>query len=82
MAERRDFLRVQYISDHSCGTYQIGEIDTMSDDAVREHIRSFGEFGYSEIRDFAIRMLVNAEREIQNERRLKDQGACRIGDRV
>lgn len=75
MAERKEFLKIQYISDHSCGTYQVGEIDTLSDDAIRQHIRTFGEFGYSEIRDFAVRMLINADREIQNERRLKQQGS-------
>lgn len=79
MAERKEFLKIQYISDHSCGTYQVGEIDTMSDDAIRQHIRVFGEFGYSEIRDFAVRMLVNADREIKNERRLKSQEDCADG---
>lgn len=68
MAERKRFLDIQYISDHSCGTYQVGEIDTMSNDAVYEHIRVFGEYGYTEIRDFAIRMIVNAEAEIRRYR--------------
>ncbi len=76
MAERKTLLNIQYITDHSCGSYQIGEIDTLSDDAVRQHIRDFGEYGYSEIRDFAIRMIVNAERELMNERRLKMQSGC------
>ena len=77
MAERKEFLNIKYISDHSCGSYQIGEIDTLPDENIREYIRRFGEYGYEEIRNFAVRMLVCADREIKNERRLKQQqGDC------
>lgn len=71
MAERKTFLNIEYISDHSCGMYKTGEIDTSPDDAVAKHIEVYGEFGYEEIRDFAIRLLTKA-REINMDRRLKE----------
>lgn len=75
MAERKEFLKIDYISDHSCGSYQVGEIDTLSSEAVEHHIRTFGEFGYEEVKRFAIQMLMNAENQIRL-RRQYNQGAA------
>ena len=75
MAERKLFLKVDYISDHSCGSYQVGEIDTLSSEAVENHIRTFGEFGYEEIKRFAIQMLMNAENQIRLKRKFEEPKA-------
>lgn len=79
MAERKEFLNIEYISDHSCGSYQCGEIDTISSEAVENHIRVFGEFGYEEIKRFAIQLLMNAENQIRLKRQYEQPIAVQAG---
>jgi len=74
MAERKTFLEIQYIIDDDCGMYRLGELDTHSSEAVENHIKTFGEYGYEQVRDFAIQMLMNAETQIRL-RRKYNQGA-------
>lgn len=75
MSERKRLGIIEYISDDDCGMYRIGEIDMLPDHMVTEHINHFGEFGYEQIRDFAIRMLACNERVIR-EVRHKNSSPC------
>lgn len=68
MATRKKLFNIEYISDHSCGTYRIGEIDTCIEDEIKKYLDTYGEFGYGELRDFAIRLLVKADSEIKKQR--------------
>jgi len=65
MAERKVLTTVEYITDHSCGSYRIGEIDSLPDYDVIEYINRFDEYGYEQIRDYAIRMLISATTQIR-----------------
>lgn len=79
MAERKTLLKVEYISDHSCGNYFLGEIDTMSTEAVKKHIQTYGENGFKAVRDFAVGMIVAAGQEIMQQR-WNAGGACQGSD--
>lgn len=68
MASRETLLKVNYITDHSCGSYRIGEIDTLPDEAIKQHINRFGEYGFEQLRDFAIRILNVSTKEIYEHR--------------
>lgn len=89
MASRETLLKVNYITDHSCGSYRIGEIDTLPDEAIKQHINRFGEYGFEQLRDFAIRILNVSTKENSlsdlltkaaafDERQTKDDAQARI----
>lgn len=68
MAERETILKIEAITDHSCGSYRIGEIDTLPDDAIKKHIGTHGEYGYEEFRDFLARATMINEQAIREHR--------------
>lgn len=68
MSQRKRLLSIDYISDDDCGIYRIGEIDVIPNYAIEEHIKTFGEFGYEQWRDLAIRILTHSEKTILNYR--------------
>lgn len=65
MAERKELVTIEYISDDDCGMYVLGEISTLTGEAVERHIKVYGENGYEAIRDLGIRLLVEADLQIK-----------------
>jgi len=64
MAQRARFCEIDFITDHDCGNYYIGEIDSYPIYEVEEHINRFGRKGYESIRDFALRLMYLNESEM------------------
>lgn len=68
MAERKKLFSVSIITDDDCGMYRIGEIDTDPQDAIREYVKRYGEYGYQEVLQLGARMLEVAQVAIRDER--------------
>jgi aminoglycoside phosphotransferase family enzyme len=66
MTQRKTVLLVEAISDDDCGMFRIGEIDTLPGEQVAAYIRQHGEFGYSELLDFAVNLIAAAKIHIQS----------------
>lgn len=79
MAQRQRLFDVDYISDHSCGSYQIGEIDTIADYNIKAYLDQYGEFGYQELLTFLARSTAAAHNHIMKIRMSKHDGACQVG---
>lgn len=76
MAERENLFKVEIIKDHSCGTYTIGEIDTIPDTAIEQYIQRFGEFGYTELQNFFCRAIATSHKKIMQIRMEKANANC------
>jgi hypothetical protein len=68
MAERENLFKVEIIKDHSCGSYTVGEIDTVPDHSIEQYIDRFGEFGYTELQNFFFRAIATAHNKIMAKR--------------
>lgn len=75
MAERKTVLTIERISDHSCGSYQVGEIDSIPDECIKKYIDDFGEFGYSELTNWLARATTVAYTHIRDRRHRSAQTA-------
>lgn len=75
MTARKELFSVQVITDDDCGMYRIGEIDTDPQDAVREYVRSNGEYGYQEMLQLGARILEVAQVSIRDHRMSQQMGA-------
>lgn len=73
MTERRTVLLINEISDDDCGMYRLGEIDTLPDGQVEAYIRRHGEFGYTEMLEFAANLMVAAKKSIIEYRRKENE---------
>lgn len=79
MAQRQSVFRAEYISDHSCGMYQCGEIDSIADYDIKAYLDSYGEYGYQELINFFARSTAAAHSHIMKIRMSKHDGACQAG---
>lgn len=61
MAERKELFTVEYISDHDCGTYRIGEIDWIPNGKVERFVMRHGEYGYHQILEMCARITIEAQ---------------------
>jgi hypothetical protein len=52
MAQREKIFDLDFISDHSCGSYYIGEIDTYPDEAIKKYLERFGAQGHKDLNNF------------------------------
>lgn len=68
MAERKTLVKIEYISDHSCGTYEVGEIDTLTKEPIAQYVDSYGEKGYIEVLEMCARMSAAAVEAITKKR--------------
>jgi hypothetical protein len=75
-AERKTMLEVKVVTDHDCGNYRIGEIDTVPDQQVAEYIARFGEYGYQELLNFTAAVAEAARKSIRAHRLAKDPAAA------
>ena len=80
MTQRNTVLNIDMITDDDCGIYRIGEIDTLPDEAIRNHVKRFGEFGYEEWKRFGINCICVAEAEIRKLRESQHQADCIPGE--
>lgn len=53
MATREKIFEVSFITDCDSGIYQIGEIDSIISDNVKDYVLRFGDFGYQEMIELA-----------------------------
>jgi len=63
------------VIDHDCGNYRIGEIWNDPTGMVENHIDKYDEYGYEQMRDYALQMIHAAERRIRLKRTQKHD-AC------
>lgn len=67
-AKMKTFFELQKAVDHDCGLYQIGEIDFVNYDHIREYIASHEELGYRSLIDVCIKIMSVAQDQIIIER--------------
>lgn len=80
MAQREAMLEIQIIKDHSCGTYTIGEIDSINDEQIEKYLDSFGEFGYQELQNWLMRASAVSFNKIMKIRKNRNNGeSCSNG---
>ena len=79
MAERKALFEAKYISDHSCGTYTVGEIDSICDNQIKAYLDSYDEFGYNELVHFLTRCMGAAHSHMREIRMNRPDGSCQAG---
>lgn len=67
-ATKKQIGTISIVTDHDCGNYKIGEIWEDPALMVEEYLQKYGEFGYSEIKDYAIRLLEVSTAQIKQQR--------------
>ena len=68
--------KISVVTDHDCGNYRIGEIYENPEVMVVEHISRYGEYGFEQMRDYAIQMLASADHCIKQQRAYSVSGQC------
>ena len=48
-AQMKTFFELKKVTDHDCGNYRIGEIDFVNYEALKDHVKKYGENGYKDL---------------------------------
>lgn len=68
--------KISKVTDHDCGNYKLGEIFEDPERMVQDHINMFGEFGFEQMRDYALRILTVSDARIRLRRAEENQAQC------
>lgn len=76
--------KISAVTDHDCGNYIIGEIYEDPEYMVRCYIQENEEFGFEQMRDYALRILETATDEIKRLRKegVEIRSSARTGSRI
>jgi hypothetical protein len=65
-AEKQTLLEVNYVTDHDCGNYSIGEIDFGINGSIRPYLMEYGLNGKSDIIRVLAYLIYEVEREFRS----------------
>lgn len=68
MAQRKELLKLEIITDCDTGMYRMGEIDTLVEGQISTYIQQYGETAYEEIIRKACEMITVANTTIREQR--------------